>query len=552
MRRCNDSTRRYPPAAAATLMMLTVLLQACGPSGTAVERSLESGILHVGNGVEPVDLDPHVTTGISEIHIHMALFEGLVIPEPESFAAQPGVARAWKSDDEGRLWRFHLRPDARWSNGDPVTAGDFLFAWERILSPELGAANASMLFAVAGAESFHSGELTDFAQTGFRRIDDRTIEIRLEAPTPYFLTLVMHPAWFPLHEETLRAHEGERRRGSGWTRPGRHVGNGPFQLASWLVNDFVEVRRNPHYHSPDEIHLEGIRFYAIEDRSGEERAFHAGQLHKTYGLPAGSAPRYRADDHPAFRTDSYLGTEYYLFNTAKPPLDDPRVRRALSLALDRHALAKQVVASGQQPAYHFTPPGIAGYTPEARITEDADKARGLLAEAGFPDGRGLPDLQILFNTTDHNRRVAEAIQEMWRTTLGIRVGLYNQETRVYFDTRSRGDFTIARASWIGDYPDPNTFLELWTSWSGNNFSGWQNPDYDDHIRDAASTTGPDRLESFQQAERILIEQSPIAPLYFYVSAYLLHPTVQGWRPSPTNWRTYHGIRLEKKAGILNN
>ena len=536
-------------AARAALLAVLLAPAGCAKRETPVEHGNRHQILHLGNQVEPADLDPHTTTGVSEINIHMALFEGLVSPHPEDLRPMPGVAEKWEISDNGRICTFYLRKDARWSNGDPLTAHDFIFSFQRMLSPALGAANAGLLFVLENAEAFHAGAIGDFSQVSVKAVNDYLLELTLEESTPYFLSLLMHPAWYPVHEKTLLNHGASDARATGWAQPGSHVGNGPFRLKEWRVNEVVGVERNPFYWDAAMVRLEEIRFYPIENLNTEELAFKAGQLHVTEALPSNKLGFYRRENSPFLRLDPYLGTEYYLLNTEIKPLDDVRVRRALSMALDRGGLAEHVKAGGQLAAYHFTPSGTAGYAPAPtdRIEENAWEARRLLAEAGYPQGKGFPALELLFNSSENNKVTAEAIQQMWKTTLGIRVELRNQEYKVYLDSRNNGDFHIARSSWVGDYNDPNTFLEIWTSGSGNNHSRWKNSRFDNFIRQASQTGHghpSERLQLFARAEALLLQESPIIPLYFYVNAYLIRPEVKNWHPNLLDWHPYKYVYLE--------
>lgn len=519
----------------------------CKPRDAVPEASVRSPILILGNGHEPSDLDPHTISGVSEINIVRALFEGLLTYSAEHGGPAPGVASSWAVEEDGLLYRFRLREDARWSNGDRVEAKHFIYSWRRALDPRLGSPNASMLFPVSGARDYHQGRLRDFTAVGFAEDGNGTLSIRLESPMPWFPEILLHPVWFPVHPPTLESMEAFARRGSGWTQPETMVSNGPFRLTRWRANESVEVARNPHYHGAARVRLAGIRFLPVENRNTEEMAFLSGQIHVTYSFPSGKLAHYERTRPHLLRRQPYLGTEYYLLNTKAPPLDDPRVRRALSLALRRTPLAVHVLGSGQEPAFRFTPPALAGYGEAVDpLPEEVEAARLLLAEAGFPAGRGFPALTLTFNTSDSNRRLAEAVQEMWRTQLGIRLILHNLETRSYFAARREGAFQILRASWIGDYQDPSTFLELWTSWSTHNFSGWADPEYDRLLEEARRTQEAGlRSALLAQAENLLLQTGPVVPLYHYVNVFLVQPQVRGWEPNLLGWVDYSGVWLEE-------
>jgi len=480
-----------------------------------------------------------------------ALLEGLIRPNPETLAPEPAVAESWDIDADGTVYTFQLREDARWSNGDPVTAGDFVFSYRRMLSPRLGAQYASLLYPLKNAAAYNRGEIHDFSQVGVTALDDRTLKITLEEPIPYFLSLLTHYTWFPVHPETIRKFGPIDQRASRWTRPENYVGNGPFTLEEWNVHELIDVERNPQYWDASNVWLRGIRFLPIDNLNTEERAFRAGQVHVTNSVPLQKVATYQQQNPDVLFTAPYLGVYYYAVNTKRPPLDDPRIRRALGLAIDREAITENILRAGQIPAHHFTPPDTAGYTAKARLPEGYDAntaaARRLLAEAGFPNGQGIPEIELLYNTSESHKTIAESIQRMWKEQLGIDAALVNQDWKVYLQSRRRGEFDVVRAAWIGDYVDPSTFLDLLASWSGNNITGWASNEYDRLLAAAAAESDPaKRFALFQQAEAILIEELPVIPIYFYVSAYLLDPSVKGWYPNILDQHPYTAIRLQPK------
>jgi len=526
--------RRRIPAAALALLAAAGLFIAggCAKRETPVMQGDREGVLHFGNLSEPASLDPHIATGVTEHNVISALLEGLVAEDPVTLAPVPGVAERWMVSSDARRYTFFLRPGARWSNGDPVVAADFVFSFRRILTPSLGAPYAYMLFCIANAETFNKGELADFDAVGVKARDEHTLEITLHAPVPYFLSLLNHYSWFPVHPPTILAHGGIGEIGTTWTEPGSFVGNGPFTLAAWHVNKHLIVRKNERYWDCAQVALNSIYFYPIGDHAIEERSFRAGQLHVTGTIPADRIDHYRKNAPGLLRLDPYLGCYYYLFNTTRPPLDNPAVRRALALAVDRERITRHITMAGETPALHFTPPGTGGYTAAQPLTGTPDDARQLLAEAGYPGGRGFPKLSVLYTTSDAHARIAEAIQQMWRQELNIDIDLINMEWKVYIEQTRNGRYDIARAGWIGDYPDPNTFLDLWVTGGGNNRTGWSSPAYDALIREAAHTADNTRRHAlFQEAEAILMAELPILPIYFYRSKSLVQPSVRGWNPN---------------------
>lgn len=512
---------------------------------TPVENGNKEQILHIGNGSDPSDLDPHITTGIPEYNIHTSLFEGLLSCHPETLKPMPGNAESWEISEDYLTYTFHLRKDAQWSNGDPITAKDYLFSYKRVLSPKLGAEYAYMLFLVENAKRYYEGDISDFSKVGFEAPDDYTLKIRLEAHTPYFPSMLTHNIWFPVHAPTIFKYGAMDERGLKWTRAGRHVGNGPFKLKKWNLNDVVSVVKNEHYWDAENVRLNQINFYAIEDVNVEERSFRAGQLHVTESIPSHKIEKYQSTESPYLQIHPYLGTYYYLFNVSKEPVDDIRVRRALSLAIDRDIIVKQITRGGQLPAHNFTPPNTAGYFSSIYCTENIDMAQKLLAKAGYPNGEGFPKLKLLYNTSELHQPIAETIQEMWRKNLNIEIVLENQEWKSYLETRRQGDFQIARAGWIGDYNDPTTFLDIWKSDSGNNHALWKNERYDNLLQQASITYDPyRRFGILRKAEYILMTELPIIPIYFYVSASLVQTGVRNWHPNILNHRVYKNVYLE--------
>lgn len=527
------------------VVVILSLPSGCTKRQTLVEAADRDQVLLVGNGTEPQELDPDVVTGVQEYHIMISLLEGLVNPDPVDLHPIPGVAEKWDVSPDAKVYTFHLRTNALWSNGDPVTAQDFYESYKRILTPSLGSEYSYMLYVVKNAEAYNTNGITDFSQVGFKVIDPHTFQVTLENSTPYFLSLITHHSWFPVHMPTVRKYGDPYQRGNKWTRPGHFVGNGPFVLAKWHVNDVIEVRKSPTYWDRDRVRLNAIRFYPIDSEDTEERAFRAGQLHVTDTLPLSKIDYYKKEHPDVLKIEPYIGTYFYRVNVTKPPLNDKRVRRALAMAIDRESLVTNVLKGGQLPAYNLVPPGTAGYTSRTHLREDVKEAKRLLAEAGYPDGKGMPTIELLYNTAEAHRTIAEAIQQMWKTKLGIDVRLANQEWKVYLDTQRSLNYQICRGSWIGDYVDPNTFMDMWLTGGGNNETGWSNPEYDRLIAEAAAATNPQqRFEAFQKAEAILMDEMPEIPVYFYTHVCLRRPEVKGWYPTLLDNHLYQYVHLD--------
>lgn len=528
------------------IIIITFTLSGCDLGPTNVEQGNLEQILHLGNGTEPQDLDPHIVTGVTEHNIISALLEGLVGENPETLEPVPGMAEYWVVSADGREYTFFIRDQAKWSNGDPVTAQDFAWSWQRMLSPALAAEYAYQLYPIKNARAFNKGELLSFSEVGVKAVDNKTLEVVLEHPTPYFLSLLAHYSTFPVHPPTILKFGEMDERGSAWTRPGNFVSNGPFTLKSWRLNYIIEVEKNPHYWDAETVKLAGIRFYPIDNIQTEERMFRTGALHASSTTPSEKIEVYQSKSPHLISISPYLGTYFYRFNVTRPPLDDPRVRLALSLAVDRQAIIDAVTKGGQIPAYSFTPPNTQGYfPPKSPVSYDLEHGRALLAEAGFSEGQGFPELELLYNTSDGHRRIAEAIQQMWKKGLGIDVRLVNTDWKVYLSRTNQLDYDISRAGWIGDYPDPNTFLDMMLSDGGNNRTGWRNNDYDELIERAATLTNQkERYQAFEQAEMILDREAPLLPIYTYTRVALRDPSVKNWFPNILDHHPYKYVYLQ--------
>ncbi len=529
-------------------LLLGLALAGCKKSETPVERGNRTQTLELGNLAEPSDLDPHVITSDSDFKIVFNLLEGLTTPDGQDLHPTPGAAQSWGISPDNLTYTFHLRPNARWSNGDPVTARDFLYSFRRILTPALGAEYSYMFYVVKNAEEYNLGKITDFSQVGFDAPDDLTLRVTLKSPTAYFLSLIGHSSWFPVHQKTIEKFGMISDRGTRWTRPENYVGNGPFILKQWRTNQLISLEKSPTYWDAASIKLHGVNYHPIESSNTEERAFRAGQLHATYTFPNDKVDAYRRDHPDELKIVPFLGVYFYRFNVRKPPLDDPRVRRALAMSIDREGIVKDILRAGQPPAYTLVPPGAGGYQPVAQLHADVPAAQKLLAEAGFPDGKGFPPQTIVFNTNESHRSVAEGIQAMWKKSLGIDIRLENQEAKVQESTMREGNYQIARYAWFGDYLDPNTFMTLMTSTGGNNQTGWANPEYDNLIALAARTPeAGTRLKIFQQAEGILVDEVPIMPIYFYTRVTLRRPNLVGWHDNLLDIHNLKGVYLQPAA-----
>jgi len=537
---------RLPLLFSLFLLMPTLLLSACGGGESNVDQGNRDGTLHWGNGTEPQSLDPHIATGVPEHNIITALMEGLVAKDSKTLAPKPGVAESWTISEDGRVYTFKLRENARWSNGDPHNAHDYVWSWWRALQPALGNLYAYMYFSIDNAKEYYEGTITDFDQVGVKALDDSTLKVTLSNPTPYFLQLLDHYSLYPVHRGTIEKFGTADERGTRWTYEGNHVGNGAFQLSAWKINRRITVQRNPYYWNADHVGLNQIVFYPTENAVSEERMFRAGQLHRTSSVPSDKIPSYLETQNSSLRISPYLGTYFYRINTSVPHLQSKLVRRALALTVDREAITKNILKGGQIPAYAFTPPGTMGYYPESNLRFDPETARQLLAEAGYLNGKDFPTTEILYNTNESHRKIAVAIQQMWKKHLNIDIKLLNQEWKVYLDSESIGNYEISRAGWIGDYVDPNNFLDMFLCNGGNNRTGWCNAEYDYLIGDIAPTvkTHAERLAVFGRAEKLLMDELPVIPIYTYTSISLVNQAVKNYPSNILNKANYSEIYLQ--------
>lgn len=516
----------------------------CGQRETAVEEGIRTKTLLVGNAAEPGDLDPHLASILSDQIIVNTLFEGLTLLDEKTTEPLPAVAESWRASADGLEWTFRLRDGLKWSNGDALTADDFVQSWRRALKPELAADNAWYLFALKNAEAYNAKTIPEAAAIGCRSPDARTLVLTLERPTPYLPALVSLPAWFPVNPRALARFGAMDKRGTAWTRPGNLVSNGAFMLAEWRPNARIVLAKNPQHREAAQTKLERVVFFPTENPDVEERDFRAGQLHVTFNLPVTKIAAWRKSDSAALRVDPTLQINFLRFNTARPPLQDARVRRALSLAIDRAALAKSVLQGSREPASALTPPGTGGYVARASVGTDRGQAQQLLAAAGFPGGKGFPVIEIQCRNDEIMPRLAEALQAMWQRDLGVRTTISQLEQKTWIQNQQSQNYGIATAAWTADFPDPVTFLGLLTANSAYNWTGWKHPDYEKLMETAAATADPrQRYELLQQAEALLLKESPVAPIYFGAQTYLIHPAVKGWTPAPLVFRRFQIVEL---------
>jgi oligopeptide transport system substrate-binding protein len=362
--------------------------------------------------------------------------------------------------------------------------------------------------------------------------------------------LLQHGAWFPVNPKTILKFGTISDRDTKWTLPENYVGNGPFKLKSWRRNDVIEMIRNPFYWDTATVKLNGINFYFIESQNTEDRAFQVGQLHKTHELQLGKVPYYRLKRPEYLRIDPYEGVYFYRLNVGRKPLDNPKVRMALNLTVDREAIVKNITRQNEQPATGLTPPRMGDYQAFKVMTYNPDKARQLLAEAGYPGGKGFPKFNILINTSEAHRTIAEVIQQMWKEELNINVGIENQEWKVFLDTVNNMDYDIARSGRIGVFMDPVTFLDMWMTGNGSNNTHWGDPKYDELIHQAGRTRNVKaRLDLLRQAEELFLNKPPVVLVYWYTRGYLMQPSVKNWNPLALDNHNYKFIDLKSTEAV---
>lgn len=484
-------------------------------------------VLNRGNGSEPATLDPQLAEGVPSSHILRDMYEGLVA-EDASGKVVPGQAESWTVSKDGLTYKFKIRDDANWTNGKPVTAGDFVYAWRRAVDPKTASTYAFLLAPIKNAAEITEGKMKP-EELGVKAIDDKTLEVDLSGPTPYFLGMLTHSVATPVYKPTIEAN------GDQWTRPGNVVSNGAFKMTEWTPQSRIVLEKNDKYWDAKDVKLDKVIYYPTEDQTAELKRFRAGELDWTYEVPNDQIKWIRANMADDFVVSNYLGTYYYGFNMTKPPFDNAKLRKAFSLAINREILMDKIVTAGEVPAYEFVVPGINGYTTASVDFKDMSQkernaeAYKLYQEAGYSKDKPLT-VELRYNTNDNHKKIAIAIASMWKSVLGANVRLVNEEWKVFLQNRKAKEVTqVFRAGWIGDYNDPNTFLDLWKSDSGQNDTGFNSPKYDKLIEDAANEQDPaKRMELLHNAEQIFVDANAVAPIYHYVTKHMIQPYVKGW------------------------
>lgn len=495
------------------ILLLTVAL---GVVNSGCSRREPPADVTIINGNEPESLDPHIITGISEMRITKALFDGLIRLDPTNATPVPALAERWEISPDGKTYTFHLRTNAVWSTGEPITTADVLWSWFRALSPATAGDYAGQLFCIKGAEDWYNGKLTNRSQVGITELDDRTMRVELNSPLAFFLELCSFPTLAVVPQQAIEKF------GDRWLHVKPLPTSGAFTLGAWRVNDKVRLLRNPRYWDAVNTRSEIIDVLPVGSPNTALNLYETGAADIVWDKDL--VPAELMDvltKRPDFHSFTYLGTYFYRFNVTEPPFNDARVRRAFAMATDKPKIISKLTRGAEIPARHFVPIGVANYTAADGLPFDPVAARKLLAEAGYPEGKGFPRMTYTFFSASGGAKlhgkVAVELQQMWRDMLGVEIELRQIERKVFYSSQSKLDYEISTSSWIGDYNDANTFLDLFMSTSGNNRTGWKNDRYDTLIREANQQTDlKKRAEIFRKAEAILIaEEAPIVPLYFY-------------------------------------
>jgi oligopeptide transport system substrate-binding protein len=486
---------------------------------------------HRGNDADPETLDPQKTSTVYEDHILRDMYEGLMIYDAAARIV-PGAAASHEVSADGRTYRFTLREGARWSNGDPVRAGDFVYSLRRIMNPATGAKYANILYPIANAERINKGQVgVKLEDLGVKAVDDRTLEITLERPTPYFLELLTHQTGFPVHPPSVEKH------GMAFTRPENAVSNGAYVLKEWVPNSHLRLEKNKAFHDAANVRIDNVVYYPNKDLGAAARRFMAGELHSTSDMPSDQVKFLRERLGDQVKISPRLGTWYLPVNTAKAPFNDARVRQALSMAIDREFIADTIWNGAFLPAYSFVPPGMASY-PEPAYADWKDlspidreeRAKALLKEAGYGPGGKPLKVEIRYNTSDNNRNTVVAIGDMWKQ-IGVETSFINTDAKTHFaHMRDGGDFDVARAGWIGDYSDAQNFLFLLQSDNtGFNYARYKNPAFDALMRKSdAETDAAKRVGLLLEAERIVTRDQPYIPILYYANNNLVSSKLEGW------------------------
>lgn len=517
------------------VLVCSILFTACaGLGGNAGKVDT----LNVYVGSDPDTIDPALNSSVDGATMVIHGFEGLMTLDKKGTPVV-GQAKSYEVSEDGKVYTFHLRDNLKWSDGTPLKASEFVYSWNRAISPDTAADYEYMFDVIAGYEE---------KKLNVTAPDDKTVEITLNNPVPYFLELCAFPAFSPVRQDLVEAN------GDSWAVDAKtYIGNGPYKVSEWVPGSHILYEKNKNYWDYKNLGTEKIKFVLMEDDVAALSAFQNGEILFADGIPNEEIDAWR--EKPEFNLQGQLGTYYVSFNVKKAPLDNPLVRQALILAIDRDFIVKNIGKAGQVPAGAYVPIGLTDasdptkefreiggdyYDPTPAANEaNLAKAKELLAQAGYPDGKGIPNMEYLFNveSTGH-QQIGEALQNMWKE-IGVNISLVSQEFATFLNTRKNGEYSIARNGWLGDYNDPISFLDMWTTGGGNNDAQWSNAEYDKLIKTVKTTTDQkERYAAMHKAEDIIFAESMLCPLYYYVDIYLLNTNVEGFWSSPLGFKYF--------------
>lgn len=528
-----DSIMKRKAALLVSLVLIASLLfTACANQGA----SGKVDTLSVNVGPDPDTIDPALNSAVDGATMIIHAFEGLMTLDKNGTPV-PGQAASHDLSEDGTEYTFHLRDNAKWSDGQPVKASDFVYSWNRAISPDTAADYAYMFEVIEG---YDEGKLNVTAP------DDKTFVVKLKNAIPYFLELCAFPTYSPVRQDIIEKN------GEGWAVSAEtYIGNGPYKMTEWVPGSHIIMEKNKNYWDYKNLGTPKIKFVLMDDDNAILNAFQNGEILFADSMPNDEIDAWR--DKPEFNLEGQLGTYYVSFNVTKAPLDNPKVRKALTLAVDRDFIVKNIGKSGQEPAGAYVPTGLSDadpakefreiggdyYDPTAAANEaNLAEAKKLLAEAGYPDGKGLPSIEYIYNEGTGHQQIGEALQDMWKK-IGVNVTLVSQEWGTFLNTRKNGEYSIARNGWLADYNDPITFLDMWITESGNNDAQWSNAKYDELISKVKSSTDPaERYKAMHEAEDIIFEESMLCPIYYYVDLFLINQKIEGFWSSPLGYKYF--------------
>jgi len=495
------------------------------------------------NGAEPESLDPAIISGQPDMRVSSSLFEGLTRYNAVTGEPEPGLASHWDISTDGLTYTFHLRPELIWSNGDPITAADVVWSWFRVLKPETASDYVNVLFYIKNAESLHLGKIKNADEVGIRTVDERTVRVELNSPTAFFLSLCAFPTYAVVPRDVIE------QKGDRWVRGADLKTNGAYTLDFWRINDRIRLRRNPNYWDNANTRNQLVDILHISAANTALNLYLTGEADIVWDK--GLVPVHLTDalrGRPDFHTFDYLGSYFVRYNCSEPPFKDVRVRKAFGMSIDRQRIVDRITRGGERPAETIVPISAANYLPATGLKYDPAEAKRLLAEAGYPEGKGFPNVSYLFNASTSagvDEKIAVELQAMWRDVLGVTVSLRSMEWKTYLAAMSSTDYDICRSIWIADYNDPNNFLDMFLSNSGNNRTGWKSERYDNWIARANGITDlKERAEVFRDAETFLLTEAvPIWTIYSYAGFNYYNPEkISGIYNNPIDQHPISAIR----------